>query len=45
MYMMKHLGFSADECIGWLRIARPGTRFTCFLSTKVQMLGRKHLGF
>ena len=24
LYLMKHLGFSADEAMGWLRIARPG---------------------
>ena len=23
-YMMKHYKFTAEECIGWLRIARPG---------------------
>lgn len=25
MYMMKHMGFSANECIAWLRIVRPGS--------------------
>lgn len=25
LYLMKHLGFSADECIAWLRIVRPGS--------------------
>jgi len=25
MWMMKHLRFTADECMGWLRIARPGS--------------------
>jgi hypothetical protein len=25
LYMMKHLGFGADECMGWLRISRPGS--------------------
>lgn len=25
LYLMKHLGFSADEAMGWLRIARPGS--------------------
>lgn len=24
-YMMKHLGFTARECIAWLRICRPGS--------------------
>ena len=23
--MMKHYGFTANECIGWLRVARPGS--------------------
>jgi hypothetical protein len=25
MYMMKHMGFTANECIAWLRIVRPGS--------------------
>ena len=25
LYMMKHLGFTANEAMGWLRIARPGS--------------------
>ena len=25
LYLMKHLGFSANEAMGWLRIARPGS--------------------
>ena len=25
LYLMKHLGFSADECMAWLRIVRPGS--------------------
>ncbi len=25
MYMMKHMHFTANECIGWLRIVRPGS--------------------
>ena len=25
LYMMKHLGFTANESIAWLRIARPGS--------------------
>ena len=25
MWMMKHLRFTANECIGWLRIVRPGS--------------------
>lgn len=25
LYLMKHHGLSASECIGWLRIARPGS--------------------
>ena len=25
MYMMKHMGFTANECMAWLRIARPGS--------------------
>lgn len=25
LYMMKHMGFTANECIAWLRIVRPGS--------------------
>jgi hypothetical protein len=25
MWMMKHMRFTANECIGWLRIVRPGS--------------------
>jgi cell division cycle 14 len=25
IYLMKHFGFTASECIGWLRIVRPGS--------------------
>mmetsp|Transcript_1249 Transcript_1249/g.2436 ORF Transcript_1249/g.2436 Transcript_1249/m.2436 type:complete len:408 (+) Transcript_1249:285-1508(+) len=25
LWMMKHYGFTADQCIGWLRIVRPGS--------------------
>ena len=25
MYMMKHMGFTANECMAWLRIVRPGS--------------------
>ena len=25
LYMMKHIGFTANEAMGWLRICRPGS--------------------
>ena len=34
LYMMKHMGFTARECIAWLRIVRPVYLFQIFIITK-----------
>jgi len=40
LYMMKHMGFTARECIAWLRIVRPVYLFKTFIITKSKFTTR-----